>query len=136
MVSNDFATTNTSNNYTITTFSTAPQAHYFSTLDAAFVYVREYLEEHLGQKTEVSIELVTLDINGKEKQYYKAFCGYATQQIVNIPAPQTPYNPWTAPQWPQEDKWWTSPIIYCGPTPKVTLNEGAVGSDSAPRVKF
>ena len=94
--------------------------NYFSTIDSAFVYIREYLENHLGEKSEIGLELVTLKINGGVRQYYKVTCCNATSpNIINVPyyvpTPQVPQNPFA----PQEDKWWTTPIVYCKTTQKV-----------------
>lgn len=128
---------NTSNNYTITTSMKAPQAAYFSTLDAAFVYIREYIEDNIGENISVCVKETTLCINGKEKDLYEVSFG-AAQQYITVPyyAPQTSPNPYIPNIAPQEDEWWKSPFVYCGPTPKVTLNEGAVGSDTAQQTKI
>ena len=127
---------NTSNSYTITTSTKAPQAAYFSTLDAAFVYIREYIEDNIGENISVCVKETTLCINGKEKDLYEVSFGTA-QQYITVPysAPQVPYVPDITPYNPH-DEWWRTPTIYCyGSVPKVTLNEGAVGSDSAQQTK-
>ena len=128
--------TNTSNNYTITTSTTASQAPkaYFSTLDAAFVYIREYIEDNIGENISVCVKETTLCINGKEQDLYEVSFNTAPQSIT---IPYTPYTPYV-PQIPYDphDEWWRTPTIYCyGSVPKVTLNEGAVGSDSAQQTK-
>ena len=127
--------TNTSNSYTITTSTTAPKAAYFSTLDAAFVYIREYIEDNIGENVSVCVKETTLCINGKEKDLYEVNFS-AAQQYITVPhsAPQTPYIPYV-PQAPQGDEWWKSPFVYCGPTPQVKLTGGAVGSDAAQQTK-
>ena len=118
--------TNTSNSYTITTSTKAPQAAYFSTLDAAFVYIREYIEDNIGENISVCVKETTLCINGKEQDLYEVSFGTAQQYVL----PQAPYIPYApqvpdiAPQAPQ-DEWWKSPYVYCGPTPPTTL--GSVG---------
>lgn len=114
--------TNTSNSYTITTSTKAPQAAYFSTLDAAFVYIREYIEDNIGENVSVCVKETTLCINGKEQDLYEVSFGTA-QQYITVPysAPQTPYIPYV-PQAPQGDEWWKSPYVYCGPAPQVTLD--------------
>ena len=111
--------------------SNTPKAAYFSTLDAAFVYIREYIEDNIGENISVCVKETTLCINGKEKDLYEVSFGAAQQYVL----PQAPYTPYV-PQAPQGDEWWRSPAIYCyGSVPKVTLNEGAVGSDSAQQTK-
>lgn len=112
--------TNTSNSYTITTSTKAPQAAYFSTLDAAFVYIREYIEDNIGENISVCVKETTLCINGKEQDLYEVSFG-AAQQYITVPysAPQAPYIPDINPQ---KDEWWKSPYVYCGPTPQVTLD--------------
>lgn len=114
------------------TSSNVPKA-YFSTLDAAFVYIREYIEDNIGENISVCVKETTLCINGKEQDLYEVSFGTA-QQYITVPyyAPQapniTPYDP--------HDEWWRTPTIYYyGSVPKVTLNEGAVGSDSAQQTK-
>ena len=122
--------TNTSNNYTITTSTTAPKAAYFSTLDSAFVYIREYIEDNIGENISVCVKETTLCINGKEKDLYEVSFN-AAQQYVLPQAPYIPYAPQVpdiAPQAPQGDEWWKSPYVYCGPVPQVTLNESAAGN--------
>ena len=122
--------THTSNSYTITTSTKAPQAAYFSTLDAAFVYIREYIEDNIGENISVCVKETTLCINGKEQDLYEVSFG-AVQQSITVP--YTPYTP-QAPQVPDitpynpHDRWWESPFIYCGPTPQATLNESAAGN--------
>ena len=106
--------------------SNVSQTQYFSTLDAAFVYIREYIEDNLGENISVCVKETTLCINSKEKKLYEVSFGVAQQYVL----PQVPYVPDITPQAPQGDKWWQNPIVYCGPTPKITLNEGATGSDN------
>ena len=101
---------------TVSSCASDSSENYFSTIDSAFVCIREYLENHLGEKSEIGLELVTLKINGGMRQYYKVTCGGATSpNIINVPyyvpAPQAPI---TTPLAPQEDKWWQTPIVYCG----------------------
>ena len=81
--------------YTTSASSNAPQA-YFSTLDAAFVYIREYIEDNIGENISVCVKETTLCINGKEQELYEVSFG-AAQQYVTIP--YTPYTPY-APQIP------------------------------------
>ena len=127
--------TNTSNSYTITTSTKVPQAAYFSTLDAAFVYIREYIEDNLGENVSVCVKETTLCINGKEHGLYEVSFGAAPQSITIPYMPYTPQNPYIPDINPQRDEWWKSSFVYCGPTPKVTLNEGATGSDTAQQIK-
>ena len=110
--------------FTTSASSSAPKA-YFSTLDAAFVYIREYIEDNIGENISVCVEETTLCINGKEKNLYKVSFG-AAQQYITIPyAPQAPQNPYIPDTTPQRDDWWKSPFVYCGPVPPTTL--GSVG---------
>ena len=127
--------TNTSNSYTITTSTKVPQAAYFSTLDAAFVYIREYIEDNIGENISVCVKETTLCINGKEQDLYEVSFGAVPQSITVPYVPYTPQNPYIPNVTPQ-DEWWKSPFVYCGPTPKVTLNEGVTGSDSTQQTKI
>ena len=109
--------------------SNVPKAAYFSTLDSAFVYIREYIEDNLGENVSVCVKETTLCINGKEKDLYEVSFG-AAQQYITIPyTPLTSPNPYIPDTTPLKDDWWKSPYVYCGPVPQVTLNEGAAGSD-------
>ena len=117
----------TSQNFTIN----VPQAQtqYFSTLDAAFVYIRKYLEDRLGENIGVCIKETKLVINGKEKELYEIkFYEVSLNTVPQTPWITTPYIPDIAPQAPQGDEWWKTPIVYCGSVPQVTLNEGAAGN--------
>ena len=102
----------------------AAQAAYFSTLDAAFVYIREYIEDNIGENISVCVKETTLCINGKEKDLYEV--SFGAQQYITVPyTPLTSPNPYIPDINPQKDEWWKSPYVYCGPTPPTTL--GSVG---------
>ena len=116
--------------FTTSVSSNAPQAQaaYFSTLDAAFVYIREYIEDNIGENISVCVKETTLCINGKEQDLYEVSFG-AAQQYITVPyIPPTPQNPYIPDTTPLKDEWWKSPFVYCGPTPQVTLNESAAGN--------
>ena len=107
--------TNSSSGYTINMGSTsnattAPQGIYYSTLEDAFDHIKEYLENHIGEKSEIDLALVTLDIDGERQKYYRVNCGHASQsikEVVTIPYTQ----PWKIT--PTDDGWWKYPTVYC-----------------------
>ena len=131
MISNDSITTNSSKNYTVNASSIVQNARYYDTLSGALGYVKKYLEEHLGQKTEVCVELVTIVFNGNDREMYKVSCA-ASYNTVTVPyTPQIPSNPnpWITPV-PQEE-WWKTPYVWCGETPKVEYGTTYAGNSVA-----